>query len=105
MRHLVATLAYRAANVLRDVPQGFDAATFEPVTRRPVRIVAHMADLMAWALTLARGESVWKAEGGSNWAGHRPYYSVIALAYVNNAALIVTDVPNVPRTAATGWHS
>jgi hypothetical protein len=32
-----------------------------------VDIVAHMGDLMAWALTLARGESVWKAEGSANW--------------------------------------
>ena len=36
-------------------------------TRRPVQIVAHMADLMSWGLTLARGESVWKAGGGSDW--------------------------------------
>jgi hypothetical protein len=26
-----------------------------------------MADLMSWALTLARGDSVWKAEGGDDW--------------------------------------
>jgi len=68
VRHLAATLAYRAAKVLRDVPhQGFAAAEFGSATRRPVRIVAHMADLMAWALTLARGDSVWKAEGGDDW--------------------------------------
>jgi hypothetical protein len=67
LRHLTATLAYRAAKVLRDAPPGFDSATFGPATRRPVQIVAHMADLMAWAITLARGEYVWKAEGGSDW--------------------------------------
>jgi hypothetical protein len=32
-----------------------------------VQIVAHMADLMAWAVTLARGDYVWKAEGGDAW--------------------------------------
>ena len=67
LRHLAATLAYRAAKVLRDVPPGFDARTFGPATRRPVQILAHMADLMAWAITLARGDSVWKAEGGDDW--------------------------------------
>lgn len=67
VRHLAATLAYRASKVLRDVPAGFDHAAIGPSTRRPVQIVAHMADLMSWGLTLAHGESVWKAEGGENW--------------------------------------
>jgi hypothetical protein len=67
LRHLIATLAYRAAKVLRDAPPGFDGTTFGPTSRRPVEIVAHMADLMAWAITLARGDYVWKAEGGSDW--------------------------------------
>ncbi len=26
-----------------------------------------MADLMAWGLSLARGDSKWKAEGGDHW--------------------------------------
>lgn len=26
-----------------------------------------MADLMAWAITLARGDYVWKAEGSDDW--------------------------------------
>jgi hypothetical protein len=67
VRHLAATLAYRAAKVLRDVPDGFAAAAFGDTTRRPLLIVAHMADLMAWAITMARGEIVWKAVGSDNW--------------------------------------
>lgn len=67
LRQLVATLAYRAAKVLRDPPPGFGAATVAAATRRPVQIVAHMADLMAWAVTLARGEYVWNTEGTDNW--------------------------------------
>ena len=67
IRHLVATLAYRAAKVLRDVPPGFDAFQLGPSVRRPVQIVAHMADLMAWGASLARGEHVWKAEGSEDW--------------------------------------
>lgn len=67
LRHLAATLAYRAAKVLRDAPPGFDVTTFGAASRRPIRIMAHMADLMAWAITLARGDYVWKAEGGSDW--------------------------------------
>ena len=67
LRHLVATLAYRAAKVLRDAPSSFATRAFGDSTRRPVLIVAHLADLMAWAITLAQGQYVWKAEGGDDW--------------------------------------
>jgi hypothetical protein len=67
VRHLAATLAYRAAKVLRDAPDGFATTAFGEETRRPVAIVAHLADLMAWGVTLARGEHVWKAEGSDDW--------------------------------------
>ena len=67
LRHLVATLAYRAAKVLRDVPADFGGFQVDPARRRPVQIVAHMADLMAWGVSLAQGNSVWKAEGGGDW--------------------------------------
>ena len=67
LRHLVATLAYRAAKVLRDAPADFGGFHAGPAGRRPVQIVAHMADLMAWAVTLAQGAYVWKAEGSDDW--------------------------------------
>jgi hypothetical protein len=68
LRHFVATLAYRAAKVLRDPPDDFNAAAAPGAsTRRPVQIVAHMADLMAWAVTIARGDYVWTAGGSENW--------------------------------------
>jgi hypothetical protein len=67
LRHVVATLAYRAAKVLRDVPAEFHASAFGPTTRRPTQIVAHMGDLMAWGVSLATGGYEWKAEGGDDW--------------------------------------
>jgi hypothetical protein len=67
LRHLLATLAYRAAKVLRDVPAGFGTFSAGPGRRPPVQIVAHMGDLMSWALYLTHGEYRWKAEGGSDW--------------------------------------
>ena len=67
LRHLLATLAYRAAKVLADVPPDFPARTFGDATRTPIRIVAHMGDLMAWGVTLARGEYVWTRGGGDDW--------------------------------------
>jgi hypothetical protein len=67
LRHLVATLAYRAAKVLRDVPPDFGGFQVGPDRRRPVQIVAHLADLMTWGGSLAQGASVWKAEGSDDW--------------------------------------
>ena len=67
LRHLLATLAYRAAKVLRDAPVEFGEFQAGPAARRPVQIVAHMGDLMSWGITLARGEHVWKAEGSGDW--------------------------------------
>ena len=67
LRQLAATLAYRAAKVLRDVPDSFPQQTFGASTRPPVRIVAHMADLMAWGVSMANGGREWKAEGSEDW--------------------------------------
>lgn len=68
LRQLAATLAYRAAKVLRDVPEGFAERSFGDSTRQPVQIVAHMADLMAWGVSMAGGGKEWKAGGGTDWA-------------------------------------
>jgi hypothetical protein len=67
LRHVCATLAYRAAKVLRDAPDGFGITSFGSSTRRPVLIVAHMADLMTWGVSLAQGGYAWKAEGSDDW--------------------------------------
>jgi hypothetical protein len=67
LRQLAATLAYRAAKVLRDVPPGFGHQAFGDSTRQPVRIVAHMADLMTWGVAMAAGGKEWKADGGDDW--------------------------------------
>src|SRR5262245_14412376 len=67
VRHLTATLAYRAAKVLRDVPHDFGKRSFGQTCRQPVQIVSHLGDLMAWAVTIARGDYAWKAEGSSEW--------------------------------------
>lgn len=67
LRQLAATLAYRAAKVLRNVPAGFSTTSFGDATRQPVRIVAHMADLMTWGVSIAAGGHEWKPEGGDDW--------------------------------------
>jgi len=67
LRHLVATLAYRAAKVLRDLPDGFAEFSNGPQSRQPVQILAHMGDLMGWAVRVAAGEYRWEAGGSRNW--------------------------------------
>jgi hypothetical protein len=67
LRHVIATLAYRASKVLRDVPGEFGNTTFGSTTRRPVLIVAHLADLMAWGITMTQGDVKWKPEGSDEW--------------------------------------
>lgn len=67
LRQLAATLAYRAAKVLREVPPNFASYRITPNGRAAVEIVAHMGDLMRWATWLAKGEHTWKAEGSSDW--------------------------------------
>lgn len=67
LRQMAATLAYRAAKVLRDVPPSFAQQSFGDQTRQPVRIVAHMADLMTWGVSMAGGGTEWKPAGGDHW--------------------------------------
>lgn len=66
-RHAVATLAYRAAKTMRGAPASF--ADFRPghTTKTPVELVAHMGDLMDWALSMARGEPRWNNATPQPW--------------------------------------
>jgi len=59
LRHALATLAYRAAKALRDLPP--DAAAFraDPTSKTPTEILAHMGDLFDWALSMAQGQPAW----------------------------------------------
>lgn len=67
LRHIVATLAYRSSKVLRDAPPGFAEFSGLPGVRTPVQIVAHLGDLMGWALRAAEAEATWRAEGSADW--------------------------------------
>jgi len=67
LRHTVATLAYRAGKVLRDVPADFATFRAAPGSRSALDIVSHMGDLMAWAERFARGEARWEAGGVGDW--------------------------------------
>lgn len=65
LRHILATLAYRAARVLEDAPENF--ASFDGAGRQPTQILAHMGDLFDWALSMAEGNQHWRNSEPLAW--------------------------------------
>ena len=67
LRHTLATLAYRGGKTVRDA--GADFATFRAgeSTRTPLEILAHIGDLLQWALSIARGAEEWKGAKPQSW--------------------------------------
>jgi hypothetical protein len=60
LRHTVATLAYRGGKAVRGAPPEFAAFKAGPTTRTPVEILAHIGDLLDWALSMAEGKQKWQ---------------------------------------------
>jgi len=56
LRHTLATLAYRAGKTVRGTPQEFGGFRATPQSTSVVEILAHMGDLMDWALRTAEGK-------------------------------------------------
>ncbi len=67
LRHTVATLAYRGAKVLRGAPAGFGVFQVGEGSRTPLSILAHMGDLLDWALAQARGAETWRDAAPGTW--------------------------------------
>ncbi len=68
LRHTVATLAYRGNKVVRGVPEGIAHFHAGGKVRTPVQILAHIGDLLDWALSMARGEPKWHDTQPGSWA-------------------------------------
>ena len=89
LRHSVATLAYRGAKVLRDAPPYFAGYPVAEGARTPGQILAHIGDLLDWALSMARGEQRWQTSAPSAWNAEvdRFFAALAALdAYLASAA-------------------
>ena len=67
LRHTIATLAYRGGKVLRDAPPGFGEFSIGETSRTPARILAHIGDLVDWALSQARGAEAWRDSPPRDW--------------------------------------
>jgi hypothetical protein len=59
LRHTLATMAYRSAKSLREAPESFGSFSSGENGRTPLQILAHMGDLMDWALSIAKGAQAW----------------------------------------------
>jgi hypothetical protein len=67
LRHTLATLAYRASKAMRGAPASFSTFVVADGTRTPGQIVAHLGDLMDWALTQAQGQQKWSDTKPGDW--------------------------------------
>ncbi|HEX7288406.1 MAG TPA: hypothetical protein VF532_19635 [Candidatus Angelobacter sp.] len=67
LRHTVATLAYRAGKALRGAPENFAGFSSGERGRTPAHILAHMGDLMDWALSIAKGAQAWQDSTPLPW--------------------------------------
>ncbi len=72
LRHTLATLAYRAGKALRGAPPEFAGfrvalATTTAEGRTAGEILAHMGDLLDWALSIANGRQAWHDSPALSW--------------------------------------
>jgi hypothetical protein len=67
LRHAVATLAYRGAKTLRGTPREFAEFRVSEATRTPAQVLAHVGDLLDWALWLAKGKHEWHDSAPLAW--------------------------------------
>jgi len=67
LRHTLATLAYRGGKALRGAPPEFASYRCAPGTRTPGEILAHLGDLLDWALSLANGAQRWQNSPVLEW--------------------------------------
>jgi hypothetical protein len=67
IRHTLATLAYRGGKAVRDAPESFAAFKPSESSRTPAEILAHIGDLLDWALSMSKGQETWHNSKPTNW--------------------------------------
>jgi hypothetical protein len=67
LRHLLATIAYRAGKAIRGTPDAFGQHRQTPDSPSSAEIVAHMGDLMEWVLRMLRGAPSWTTATPLPW--------------------------------------
>ena len=67
LRHAVATLAYRGAKAIRDASPNVADFRANDTARTPRQLLAHVGDLLDWALSLAEGDQKWNPAPPRSW--------------------------------------
>ena len=67
LRHTLATLAYRGGKAVRNAPSGFSEFQAGEGVRTPGQILAHLGDLLDWALSIAQGKQTWHDSKALRW--------------------------------------
>jgi hypothetical protein len=66
-RHTLATLSYRGGKAFRGVPENFSNFRLSPEGRSAGGVLAHICDLLDWALIMAREKHVWHDSTPRAW--------------------------------------
>jgi hypothetical protein len=90
LRHAVATLAYRGGKALRGAPAGFTEFRAADTTRTPGQILAHIGDLLDWALSVAKGAEQWHNSDPLPWDEGRDRFFAALQAF---DAYLASDAP------------
>ena len=83
LRHTLATIAYRGGKAVSGAPGGFADFRASETCRTPAQILAHIGDLLDWALTLANGEQRWQNSTPLEWDRERDRFFA-ALSTLDN---------------------
>ncbi len=67
LRHTLATLAYRGGKAVSGAPSTFASFRAGDSTRTPREILSHIGDLLAWALSIAKGAQAWSDSPERSW--------------------------------------
>jgi hypothetical protein len=67
LRHTVATLSYRGGKAVRNAPASFANYRCGESSRTPGQILAHIGDLLDWALSIAEGRRQWHDATPLSW--------------------------------------
>ncbi len=78
LRHAVATLAYRGRKALIGAPETFASFHAAGEARTPGEILAHIGDLLDWALSSAKGVPQWRESAVLPWSeGEKRFFSAL----------------------------
>jgi hypothetical protein len=101
LRHAVATLAYRCGKAIEGAPEGFASYRANATSRSPVEILAHVGDLLDWALRVAQGDTTYTQATPLAWEKERARFFAALKAFDD---FLASDAPlgSSPETIFQG---